>query len=399
MSQPVAVIGTHQTRFTSRASAKTFAEQVQESTIGALADARMVADEIDAFVFSLAPTSFMGVADADRWCVDSIGAAGKPMFRIHTGGATGGSAVHAAHSLVSSGMARTVLVVGAERMGDTPDAQTLLNTIFDPFYERDMALQTIAIVALMASRYMARYGATEEDYARVVVRQRRNALANPHAHLKGEITVDDVMASPMISTPLKLYDICPRSTGAAAMVLASGEAAGEKTTRPAFITGVGGVTSTVWMGDRLGPTSDMEFSYMEEHRLAAERAFARAGIRDPMAEIDLAEIYDPFSTIGYAALEAMGFCATGTAHRLERDGVWDRDGRVAVNPSGGVLCTNPIAVSGLVRAIDAANQVMGRAGEMQVPGVRRAVSTALGGSAQFVNVTVFDEDLGPDLAG
>jgi acetyl-CoA C-acetyltransferase len=393
MKRPVAVMGGYQTEFGSRGAGKTFPEQVQEATIGALADAGLEIGEIDAFVFSLAPTCFLGVGDADRWCVDYIGATGKPMFRVHTGGATGGSAVHAAHALVAAGLAGTVLVLGAERMGDTPDAQTLLNMIFDPFFERDMALQTIAIVALMASRFMARYGSTEEDYARVVVRQRRNALANPHAHLKGEFTIDDVMASPMVSYPLKLYDICPRSTGAAAMVLASAEVAAEKTTRPAFITGVAGVTSTVWMGDRLSPTSDMEFSYMEEHRLVAERAFAQAGIRDPAADVDAVEIYDPFSTIGHAALEAMGFCAHGTAHRLERDGAWDLDGQVAVNPSGGVLCTNPIAVSGLVRAIDAANQVMGRAGDMQVPGVRRAVSTALGGSAQFVNVTVFDEDM------
>jgi acetyl-CoA C-acetyltransferase len=392
MKHPVAVIGTYQTAFGSRQAAKTFPEQVQEAALGALADAGMNSEEIDAFVFSLAPTHFMGVADADRWCVDYIGAAGKPMFRVHTGGATGGSAVHAAHSLVATGLARSVLILGAERMGETPDAQTLLNTIFDPFYERDMALQTIAIVALMVSRYMARYGSTEEDYARVVVRQRRNALANPHAHLKGQTTVDEVMRSPMVSYPLKLHDICPRSTGAAAMVLANATVAGEKTTRPAFITGVGGVTSTVWMGDRLSPTSEMEFSYMEEHRLAAERAFAHAGIRDPAAEIDVAEIYDPFSNIAHAALEAMGFCALGTAHRLEREGAWERDGLVAVNPSGGVLCTNPIAVSGLVRAIDAARQIMGRAGDMQLPGVRRAVSTALGGSAQFVNVTVLDED-------
>jgi acetyl-CoA C-acetyltransferase len=395
VKQSVAVIGTYQTEFRSREVTKTLPEQVQEAAMGAMVDAGVNAEEIDAYVFSMAPSAFLGVGDADRWSVDYIGGAGKPMFRVHTGGATGGSAVQAADTLVRSGMFRTVMVVGAERMGDTPDAQTLLNTIVDPFYERDMALQTISIVALMTTRFMARYGTQEEDYAHVVVRQRRNALSNPYAHLKAELTIDEVMSSPMVSYPLKLADICPRSTGAAAMIVASGDVAEEKVTRPAFITGTGGVTNSVWMGDRLVPTTDAEFCFMEEHRLAADEAFRQAGIKDPSEELDLVEIYDPFSNVAHAALEAMGFCPHGTAHRFERAGAWDREGLVTVNASGGILCTNPIGVSGLVCAINAANQVMRRAETMQVPGVRRALATATGGSGQFVNVTVFDEDVVP----
>ena len=99
----------------------------------------MTPDDIDAIVFSLAPTWFMGVADADRWAVDYIFGAGKPMMRVHTGGATGGSAVHAAYNLVRSGIYRSVLVVGAERIAETPDAQNVLNLIFDVFYEREHA--------------------------------------------------------------------------------------------------------------------------------------------------------------------------------------------------------------------------------------------------------------------
>lgn len=392
MLEPVGVIGTFQTPFRLRHPEHTYVEQAQQAAVGALQAGGLTPADVDAIVFSLAPTAFMGVPDADRWSVDHIFASGKPMMRVHSGGATGGSAVHAAHALVRSGLFRTVLVVGAERMSETPDAQAVLNQIFDVFYEKDMALQTITAVAMMATRYMHRYGATEEDFARVVVRQRRNALRNPYAHLKGDITVEDVMASPMVAYPMKLYDICPRSSGSAAMVLGTLDVVRERCTRPAFINGVGSVTSTVWIGDRVVPTADAEFSELGETALAGRAALARAGIRDPARAIQVAELYDPFSNMGYVGLEALGFCAKGTAFRLERDGAWDLDGQVAVSPSGGTLCTNPIAVTGLVRAIEAANQVMGRAGDIQVKGVRNALATAIGGSGQFVNCTIFGED-------
>ena len=188
MPEIVGVLGTYQSDFKLRNQAMTFPEQAQQAAIGCLAAANMKPDDVDAIVFSLAPTAFMGVADADRWSIDYIFGAGKPMLRVHTGGATGGSVVQAAHSLVRSGIYRTVMIVGAERISETPDAQKVLNQIFDPFYEKDMPLQTITTVAMMATAYMLRHGVTQEDLARLVVRQRKNAMGNPHAHLKGIIT-------------------------------------------------------------------------------------------------------------------------------------------------------------------------------------------------------------------
>jgi acetyl-CoA C-acetyltransferase len=389
MTQTVAVLGAYQSDFRTHIPDHTFVEQAQLAAVGALADAGMAGDDIDAFVFSLAPTHFMGVADADRWAIDHIFAAGKPIFRVHTGGATGGSAVQAGYTLVRSGMFRSVMIVGAERIAETPDAQEVLNLIFDVFYERDMPLSTNTTVGLWTTRYLHRFGQTQEDLARIAVRARRNAMKNPHAHLKGEITVADVMASKVIAYPLKLFDICPRSSGSAAMILGNMEMAKRYCSRPAFINGAAGVTDTYWIGDRLSPTSKFEFVDLGPAAPAARACYARAGISDPTRQIQVAELYDPYTVMYPVQLEQMGFCAPGTALRLDKEGFWDMDGAVAVNPSGGTLCTNPIAVSGLVRAIDAANQVMGRAGAMQVAGVRNAVSTAVGGIAQFFNCTVF----------
>lgn len=315
------------------------------------------------------------------------------MMRVHTGGATGGSAVQAGYNLVRSGLHRSVLVVGAERIAETPDAQNVLNLIFDAFYERDMPLSTNTTVALWATSFLQRYGFTQEDLALVVVRARRNALKNPNAHLKGAITVADVMASRMISYPLKLFDICPRSSGSAAMIVGNMEMARKFRSRPAFINGVASRTTTYWIGDRMTPSTDFDFTAFALAEIAARECYRAADITDPLKQIQVTEFYDPYSNMTPLQLERLGFCASGMALRLEREGYWNVEGgAVAVNPSGGTLCTNPIAVTGLVRAIDAANQVMGTAGQMQVPNVKNAVSSAVGGIAQFYNCTVFGDE-------
>ena len=388
----VAVIGVGQTVFKSRYDDKTYPELAQEAVVLALADAKLEPDQVDAIVFSMAPTTFMGVADADKWAVDYAWARGKPFMRVHTGGATGGSALQAAHAHVASGQYGTVLVVGADRITETPDAQFVLNLIWDPFYEQDFALNTVTMTALSTQRYMHKYGTTEEQYANVVVRARRHALNNPSAHLKGTIDIDAVLKSPRISWPYKLFDICPRSAGAAAVVITTEALARERCTRPAFITGTSGVSNTVFMGDRMGPGADTDFADFSELKQAARECYRQAGITDPMRQVQAVEIYDPFSSFQFPQLESLGFCASGTAQRLSDEGAFDMDGELAVNPSGGTLCTNPIGVTGLVRAAEAARQIMGRSEAMQVKDVHNVVTTAIGGSTQFFTVTMMSDE-------
>ncbi|WP_233838710.1 thiolase family protein [Paraburkholderia sp. ZP32-5] len=388
----VAIIGTGLTEFRSRLDDKTYPELAQDAVALALVDANLQPEAIDAVVFSMGPTSFMGVADADKWAVDYTWARGKPFMRLETGGATGGSALQAAHAHIASGQYETVLVVGADRITESPDAQFLLNLIWDSFYEQDVALNTVTMTALATQRYMHKYGTTEEQYANVVVRARRNALNNPCAHLKGDIDIAAVMNSPRISWPYKLFDICPRSAGAAALVMTSERLARERCTRPAFVTGIAGVSNTVFMGDRQGPYAETDFATFAEMRPAARECFRQAGITDPHAQIQTVEIYDPFSSFHFPQLEAMGFCAPGTAQHLSDEGAFDMDGALAVNPSGGTLCTNPIGAVGLVRAAEAARQVMGNSNAMQVPNVHNALTTAIGGSTQFFTVTMLSDE-------
>jgi acetyl-CoA C-acetyltransferase len=388
----VAIIGVGETVFKSHHPDKTYVELAQQAAGAALADAGLVPDEIEAVVFSMGPTEFMGVNDADKWAIDSIWGAGKPFMRIHAGGATGGAALHGAYAHVASGLFRTVLVVGADRVAETPDAQHVLNLIWDPFYEHDIALNTVTMTALSTQRQMHLYGTSEEQFARVVVRARGNALKNPYAHLKGRITVDDVMSSPRVAWPYKLFDICPRSSGAVAVVLANEEVAKRHCTKPAFVQGIGAVANTVFMGDKVGPFADIELADLAELEIAGRECYAHAGVTDPLKEIQVTELYDPFSSMQFPELESLGFCKRGEAAGLSDEGAFEVGALLSVNPSGGTLCTNPIGVTGLVRVADAALQVMGKAGESQAPGVKRALATAIGGSAQFFTCTVLGTD-------
>ena len=387
-----AIIGVGETPYKTRIPEANYAELAQEAAVEALAAADMSPDDIDAVVFSMAPTEFMGVTDADRWAIDAVGGRGKPFMRVHTGGATGGSAAQAGYMHVASGMYQKVLVVGADKVAETPDAQFILNQIWDPFFERDFALNTVTMAAIQASRHMARYGTTQEQMARVAVSSYANAKSNPQAHLKGDITVEDVMESPGISWPLKRYDCCPRSAGAAAIVIASERVVREREAPAAWINGVGAATNTVWMGDRMGPHAVADLGDWDELRMAARAAYEQAGITDPVEQIDVAEIYAPFSINQILGVEALGFCEPGEGARLTEEGFLDIEGTVPVNPSGGTLCTNPIAVTALVRVCDAAFQVLGSAGSYQLPDVSTAVATGVGGSFQFQTCMVLGKE-------
>jgi acetyl-CoA C-acetyltransferase len=200
------------------------------------------------------------------------------------------------------------------------------------------------------------------------------------------------MNSPRVAYPYKRFDICPRSSGAAAVVLSNLEVAKQKCARPAFINGVSAITHSVFMGDRMGVFSETEFADHDGENIAAYEAYRQAGITDPSSQLQVAELYDPFSTFQFPILESLGFCGRGRAAAISDEGGWDLGGPVSVNPSGGTLCTNPIGVTGLVRIVDAANQIMGKAGQNQVAGVHNAVATAAGGSTQFFTVTVLGDD-------
>lgn len=392
MGSRVAAVGAGQTPFRKTSESDTYVGLLHTAAERALDAAGMTMTDIDAVVLGLAPESLMGVSHAERWCVECLGARLKPVMRIQTGGATGLSAVQAGYHHVASGRFHRVLVVGAERTAESGDAQQIFNKIWDPMYERDLPMTTISMIAMSAGRYMHRYGATERDFARVSVKSHANGAKNPNAHIRREVTVEEVLESRYIAWPLKVLDACPQSAGGCAVVLCAEDAV-DPVHEPAWISGIGMAGETYFIGDRVGPASG-RFDYGDAEALveAARQAYEMAGIKDPRAEIDVVETYASFSAVELHNVEALGFVEPGGAAALLWDGVFDLDGELPVNPSGGVICTNPISVTALVRFAEAVLQVQGRAGEHQVRDVETAVATGAGGSHQFFNAAVLTRE-------
>ncbi|MBU4194122.1 MAG: hypothetical protein KKF66_03895 [Actinobacteria bacterium] len=387
MARAVAVVGTGQTKYVSRREDVNIPEMVREAAVSAMEDAGVTADDIDAVVVGSAPEIFEGVNSPENWVGIAAGAAGKPLMRIHTGGTVGASTTIAAYYHVASGVFDVVLAVAYEKLSDGV-AQYGLSACYDPLWDRDFACGPPALVALQTREYLARHHpkVTEEHGAMVAVKNRKNAIRNPYAQLQLEITVEDVMRSAPVATPLKLLDCCPTSDGAAALVIAGDGKARKLARRPAWFAGVGTCTESPYV-----PHVDM--AYPESCVRAAQQAYQMAWIYDPMRELDMAEIYEAFSFQELIWSEALGLCEPGDGGRLVESGRTAIDGEFPINPSGGVLSSNPMGASAMIRQLEAAMQVMGKAGGHQVPGVKKALAHSWGGAIQFSTVTVFSSQL------
>jgi len=295
----------------------------------------------------------------------------KPIFKVTTGGTTGTTVAMAAYYHVASGLFDRVLAIGWEKNSES-DTTGAIITAFDPILDRPTFGGAVGGLALNAQRYMHLYGATEEDAARVAVRDRKHALANPYAHLRLEITVEDVMRSPMISYPLKLLDMCPRTDAACAVVFASEECATRIASKPAWILGT--ANRHLWTH-----TGDPDIGNLQSLDEASTALYGKIGIREPLKEFDVMELYFPFSWSGIMWIEDLKLCGRGDGPRLVADGVTDMGGELPINPSGGVTSSNPIGATGLIRVAECANQIMGKADKRQVPGGKMALASGFGG--------------------
>ncbi|MBP5858557.1 thiolase family protein [Marivibrio halodurans] len=390
MSDRIGIIGIGQSAFKSRREDSNYPELVREAVALAMQDCGLGFDDIEAVVYSLSPDAMVGIGNAERLGVDAVGAKNKRFLRINTGGSTGISSVAAAYFHVASGACDVVLTAGADKVGECGDSQTVLNKIWDPIYERPLPLGTISMLAMSAVRYMHKYGMSEEDMARVTVKNRRHASKNPNAHLRKECTAEEVLNSRYLCWPIKLYDACPQSSGGCAMILASERYIREHGLDAVWITGVGHCSENYYLGDRMSDTARADHADAFALKNSFARAYKQAGITDPGTQVDVAELYAPFSNTEFHAIEAAGLAELGASPAMLREGQFDLGGRIPVNPSGGVLCTNAIAVTAMVRVAETALQVWGRAGDHQVKGARRGIASGNGGDHQFFGTMVIE---------
>ncbi|MEV5824285.1 thiolase domain-containing protein [Spirillospora sp. NPDC052242] len=374
MANSCAVIGVGQTQYKTKRLDVSMAGLLREAARRALDDAGLTWRDIDAIVVGKAPDLFEGVVMPEVFLADALGAAGKPLIRVHTAGSVGGSTAIVAANLVRSGVHDRVLTLAWEKQSESNATWAL--TVNSPF-TTSLVVGAGGYFAPHIRAYIRRSGAPEHIGHLVAVKDRENALRNPYAHLKiPGISREMVESTPMLWEPIRYLDTCPSSDGACAMVLASEKAAKKAPGKPAWVQAASFRSEPMTFSgrDNVSPQAGKD---------CAADVYAQAGIADPRRELDCAEVYVPFSWYEPMWLENLGFCGDGEGWKVTESGATAFDGDIPWNPSGGVLSSNPIGASGMIRFAEAAMQVSGRAGEHQVEGAKRALGHAYGGGAQF----------------
>jgi len=386
MVRRVAIVGVGLTKTATRRNDVTHPELMLEAVNAALKDADIGIGDVESVVYGTMDP-FDGINCPDKWDADACGGGlNKPYMKVTTGGTTGISVALAGYYHVASGLFDTCMAVGCQRVGENVDAQLVLNTCVDPIYERYSGWGAITVGAVQAARHMAKYGTTEEQLAMVSVKNHDAATRNPYAHLRFKVTVEDVLNSRLISWPLRLLDCCPRSDGACALIFASEDKVREITDTPAWVKAAGSIADTYWAGDKPDPAD------WDSLAMLARRIYRKAKIEDPLRELDVAELYNPFTIQEILEYEALGFCRKGEGGKLVEEGVTDMGGGLPCDPSGGVLCTNPIGATAMIRVAEAALQVMGKAGDRQVPDVETALAHGWGGQFQFHGLMILSRN-------
>jgi acetyl-CoA C-acetyltransferase len=295
------------------------------------------------------------------------------MIRVHTAGSVGGSTALVAASLIQAGVHDRVLTVAYEKQSESDAMWALSMKIpFSP----PLVAGAGGYFAPHIREYIRRSNAPDDIGIKVAVKDRLNGVKNPYAHLHlPDITYDEVRDSLMLWAPIRYLETCPSSDGACAIVLAS-ESAAKAPVRPAWVHGTAMRSEpTMFAGrDEVNPVAGQE---------CAKDVYRQAGITDPRKELDAAEIYVPFSWFEAMWMENLHFAPLGEGWKMTDTGATAMDGDMPINPSGGVLCSNPIGASGMLRFAEAAMQVRGQGGEHQIDGAKLALGHAYGGGSQY----------------
>ncbi len=342
-------------------------------------DMGITKDDIDTFI--LASNDFTdGRTISEVFTVPRIGAYMKDETKVE---ADGLNAALYAYMRILSGLYNTALVIGFSMSGSEFRVPLTQAYTMDPAYERPRALiNYYSAAALQAGAYMKKYRFTEEDLAALTVKNLENANNNPYsARKEPDASVDKVLGSKLLYTPIRQAHVSAYADGACAVVLSSKKMARKFTDKPVWIDGVGHLMDTYYIGDR-------DLLKMDSLAGAAKKAYKMAGIKNPRKEIDLAELHTNFASEEPVFTEAMGLFKPGSAKDVVKNGESRIGGSIPVNPSGGPLGANPVNATGLIRLAEASAQLRKEAGKNQIKGAKTAVVHAQDGPGAQSN-TVF----------
>ncbi|MEM2122566.1 MAG: thiolase domain-containing protein [Candidatus Bathyarchaeia archaeon] len=306
---------------------------------------------------------------------DWLGLNGIPALRTEAACASSGVALRCGIMAVASRLCDIVLVGGVEKMThiSTPKAVEALATAADYPMEQWYGVTFPGLYALMATAHMNHYGTTEEQLARIAVKNHGNGAKNPKAHLKKEVTVEDVLNSRMIAWPLKLYDCSLITDGASCAILTRPELAREYTDIPIHIIASAQSHDTLNLADR------EELTTLKATRRAVQQAYEMAKMKPE--DVDVAEVHDCFTIAELIAYEDLGFCKPGHGGKLIEEGVTEIGGNIPVNPSGGLKSKgHPVGATGTAQIHEVVLQLRGEAGQRQVPKAETGLTHNVGGS-------------------
>ncbi len=384
----VAIIGAGTSKYGVRNDV-TISELAFEAVKPSLQDARIDASDVQFMA--------LGSVGAGAWYEELLpavviseycGMTKAGLVRCEAACASGSAAFFTAYSAIASGQVDIAMALGAEKMReiDSPSAMEWIGRAGYYLWEfHNFGVTFPAYYALYANAYMSRYGITEEDLAMVAVKNHKYGSMNPFAHLRNKVTVDDVMSSMMIASPLKLYDCCPLTDGASSIVLCSEEKARElKVEVPVWVAGIGYSSGTANLSKR------PDFVGLEASVTASQMAYKTAGITPE--QLDFAEVHDCFTIAELLAYEDIGLCPRGGAVKLIREGQTELGGRIPINMDGGLKAKgHPIGATGCGMIYELTKQLREEAVEKsrQVP-LKNHIGLAhnVGGTGHYCYVTI-----------
>ena len=355
-----------------------------QASVGAIESAGIVPKEIKAGYIS----NVFGVADKQVHLgpvvMSNLGISERPSLSIESACGSGSVSFREAFANVAAGFYDVVLVTGVEKVTHTGTdwTTTYFSYCSDFFYEGQAGASFPGLFASMARAYLTEFKATEEDLAKVAVKNHENGLLNPKAHLRKKITIDDVMNSAVVASPLKLYDCCPFSDGASSVIICSEKFAKEHTKDYVEVIGSGRGGSPAALQGREHLTT------IPSTRIAAEAAYKMAGITPK--DIDFAEVHDCFTIAEIIDTEDLGFFEKGKGVEGVREEQTSRKGEIPINPSGGLKSKgHPIGATGVGQIVEVFEQLTGKAGERTVNDAKIGLTQNFGATGASCAVHIF----------
>jgi len=315
--------------------------------------------------------SNLGISHVPGLTIESACGSGSVMFRE-------------AYANVAAGFYDCVLALGVEKVTHTgtTESTTLFSYCSDFFYEGGNGASFPGLFASIARAYMTKFKANEEDLALVAVKNHENGLLNPKAHMRKRITVDDVLNSPVVASPLKLYDCCPFSDGGSAVIVCSEDFAKRSGREYIEVIGSGRGGSPAAVQGRA------EIGTIPSTVAAANQAYKMANISP--TDVDFAEVHDCFTIAEIIDVEDLGFFQKGKAVKEIRDGATSRQGRIPINPSGGLKSKgHPIGATGIGQIVEVYEQFSGKAGERTIKNAKIALTHNFGATGASAAVHIF----------